>query len=154
MTQTENQSQISSCMSFLGSSRALEAYRRLLTEPQEVGTKAEQRKAVFERITPRRRKEIAKEVAAKVAKGDSWQTAGAGYELSPDTIRKNAIKYGLHDVKIGKVERLRIQEKSDARMRKVLKLQEQGMRRVDARAQLNMTEDEFYRALERSRHAS
>jgi hypothetical protein len=146
-----NQSQVSSCMSFLASGAARDAYHRLLKESTAGQSKGEQRKAVFVRHTKEDRKRIAKAAAKRVNEGESWQHVAAGYPLSADSIRRNAVAFGYYKPR-QKASEMEAQRKVyDQQAQEVLKLAVDGVTQVQAMAKVGISENAFYQALERAK---
>ena len=146
-----NQSQVSSCMSFLASGAARDAYHRLLKESTAGQSKGEQRKAVFVRHTKEDRKRIAKAAAKRVNEGESWQHVAAGYPLSADSIRRNAVAFGYYKPR-QKASEMEAQRKVyDQQAREVLKLAVNGVTQVQAMAKVGISENAFYQAIERAK---
>lgn len=146
-----NQSQVSSCMSFLASGAARDAYHRLLKESTAGQSKGEQRKAVFVRHTKEDRKRIAKAAAKRVNEGESWQHVAAGYPLSADSLRRNAVAFGYYKPRQKASEMEAKRKVYDQQAREVLKLAVNGVTQVQAMAKVGISENAFYQAIERAK---
>ena len=146
-----NQSQVSSCMGFLASGAARDAYHRLLKESTAGQSKGEQRKAVFVRHTKEDRKRMAKSAAERVNNGESWQHVAAGYPLSADSIRRNAVAFGYYKPR-QKASEMEAQRKVyDQQAQEVLKLAVDGVTQAQAMAKVGISENAFYQAIERAK---
>jgi len=146
-----NQSQVSSCMGFLASGAARDAYHRLLKESTAGQSKGEQRKAVFVRHTKEDRKRMAKAAAKRVNEGESWQHVAAGYPLSADSIRRNAVAFGYYKPR-QKASEMEAQRKVyDQQAQEVLKLAVNGVTQAQAMAKVGISENAFYQAIERAK---
>jgi len=146
-----HQSQASSCMSFLSSGAARDAYHRLLKESTAGQSKGEQRKAVFVRHTKEDRKRIAKAAAKRVNEGESWQHVAAGYPLSADSIRRNAVAFGYYKPR-QKASEMEAQRKVyDRQAQEVLELAVDGVTQAQAMAKVGISENAFYQAIERAK---
>ena len=148
-----NQSQVSSCMSFLASGAARDAYHRLLKESTAGQSKGEQRKAVFVRHTKEDRKRIAKAAAKRVNEGESWQHVAAGYPLSADSIRRNAVAFGYYKPRQKASEMEAQRAIYDQQAQEVLKLAVNGVTQVQAMAKVGISENAFYQAIERAKRS-
>ena len=147
-----NQSQVSSCMSFLASGAARDAYHRLLKESTAGQSKGEQRKAVFVRHTKEDRKRIAKAAAKRVNEGESWQHVAAGYPLSADSIRRNAVAFGYYKPRQKFGERDAQRKVYDQQAQEVLELAERrGISKAQAMAKVGISENAFYQSIERAK---
>ena len=146
-----NQSQVSSCMSFLASGAARDAYHRLLKESTAGQSKGEQRKAVFVRHTKEDRKRIAKAAAKRVNEGESWQHVAAGYPLSADSLRRNAVAFGYYKPRQKASEMEAQRAIYDQQAQEVLKLAVNGVTQVQAMAKVGISENAFYQAIERAK---
>jgi len=148
----ENQSQISSCMGFLASGAARDAYHRLLKESTAGQSKGEQRKAVFVRHTKEDRKRIAKAAAKRVNEGESWQHVAAGYPLSADSIRRNAVAFGYYKPRQKFGERDAQRKVYDQQAKQVLAMAERkGISKAQAMAKVGISENAFYQSIERAK---
>ena len=138
-------------MSFLASGAARDAYQRLLKESTAGQSKGEQRKAVFVRHTKEDRKRIAKAAAKRVNEGESWQHVAAGYPLSADSIRRNAVSFGYYKPR-QKASEMEAQRKVyDQQAQEVLELAVNGVTQVQAMAKVGISENAFYQAIERAK---
>lgn len=147
-----NQSQVSSCMGFLASGAARDAYHRLLKESTAGQSKGEQRKAVFVRHTKEDRKRIAKAAAKRVNEGESWQHVAAGYPLSADSIRRNAVAFGYYKPRQKFGERDAQRKVYDQQAKQVLAMAERkGISKAQAMAKVGISENAFYQAIERAK---
>jgi len=147
-----HQSQASSCMSFLSSGAARDAYHRLLKESTAGQSKGEQRKAVFVRHTKEDRKRIAKAAAKRVNEGESWQHVAAGYPLSADSIRRNAVAFGYYKPRQKFGERDAQRKVYDQQAEQVLAMAERkGISKAQAMAKVGISENAFYQSIERAK---
>ena len=146
-----NQSQVSSCMGFLASGAARDAYHRLLKESTAGQSKGEQRKAVFVRHTKADRKRMAKAAAERVNNGESWQHVAAGYPLSADSIRRNAVAFGYYKPRQKASEMEAQRAIYDRQAQEVLKLAVNGVTQAQAMAKVGISENAFYQAIERAK---
>jgi hypothetical protein len=138
-------------MSFLSSGAARDAYHRLLKESTAGQSKGEQRKAVFVRHTKEDRKRIAKAAAKRVNEGESWQHVAAGYPLSADSIRRNAVAFGYYKPR-QKASEMEAQRKVyDRQAQEVLELAVDGVTQAQAMAKVGISENAFYQAIERAK---
>jgi hypothetical protein len=121
-------------MGFLASGAARDAYHRLLKESTAGQSKGEQRKAVFVRHTKEDRKRMAKAAAERVNNGESWQHVAAGYPLSADSIRRNAVAFGYYKPR-QKASEMEAQRKVyDQQAKEVLELAVDGVTQAQAMA--------------------
>ena len=146
-----NQSQVSSCMGFLASGAARNAYHRLLKESTAGQSKGEQRKAVFVRHTKADRKRMAKAAAERVNNGESWQHVAAGYPLSADSIRRNAVAFGYYKPRQKASEMEAQRAIYDQQAQEVLELAVDGVTQAQAMAKVGISENAFYQAIERAK---
>ena len=146
-----NQSQVSSCMGFLASGAARDAYHRLLKESTAGQSKGEQRKAFFVRHTKADRKRMAKAAAERVNNGESWQHVAAGYPLSADSIRRNAVDFGYYKPRQKASEMEAQRAIYDQQAQEVLKLAVNGVTQAQAMAKVGISENAFYQAIERAK---
>lgn len=146
-----NQSQVSSCMGFLASGAARDAYHRLLKESTAGQSKGEQRKSVFVRHTKEDRKRMAKAAAERVNNGESWQHVAAGYPLSADSIRRNAVAFGYYKPRQKASEMEAQRAIYDQQAQEVLKLAVNGVTQAQAMAKVGISENAFYQAIERAK---
>ena len=138
-------------MGFLASGAARDAYHRLLKESTAGQSKGEQRKAVFVRHTKEDRKRMAKSAAERVNNGESWQHVAAGYPLSADSIRRNAVAFGYYKPR-QKASEMEAQRKVyDQQAKEVLKLAVDGVTQAQAMAKVGISENAFYQAIERAK---
>jgi hypothetical protein len=138
-------------MGFLASGAARDAYHRLLKESTAGQSKGEQRKAVFVRHTKEDRKRMAKAAAERVNNGESWQHVAAGYPLSADSIRRNAVAFGYYKPR-QKASEMEAQRKVyDQQAKEVLKLAVNGVTQAQAMAKVGISENAFYQAIERAK---
>jgi hypothetical protein len=138
-------------MSFLSSGAARDAYHRLLKESTAGQSKGEQRKAVFVRHTKEDRKRMAKSAAERVNNGESWQHVAAGYPLSADSIRRNAVAFGYYKPR-QKASEMEAQRKVyDQQAQEVLELAVDGVTQAQAMAKVGISENAFYQAIERAK---
>jgi hypothetical protein len=138
-------------MGFLASGAARDAYHRLLKESTAGQSKGEQRKAVFVRHTKEDRKRMAKAAAERVNNGESWQHVAAGYPLSADSIRRNAVAFGYYKPR-QKASEMEAQRKVyDQQAKEVLKLAVDGVTQAQAMAKVGISENAFYQAIERAK---
>jgi hypothetical protein len=147
----ENQSQISSCMGFLASGAAKDAYYRLLKESTAGQSREKQRKAVFVRHTKKDRKRMAKAAAKRVNDGESWQHVAAGCPLSADSLRRNAVAFGYYKPRQKASEIAAQRAIYDQQAQEVLKLAVDGVTQAQAMAKVGISENAFYQAIERAK---
>ena len=138
-------------MGFLASGAARDAYHRLLKESTAGQGKGEQRKAVFVRHTKEDRKRIAKAAAKRVNEGESWQHVAAGYPLSADSIRRNAVAFGYYKPRQKASEMEAQRAIYDQQAQEVLELAVDGVTQAQAMAKVGISENAFYQAIERAK---
>jgi hypothetical protein len=145
------ENQMSSCIQFINSGAAQDAYRRLLSESTAGQSKGEQRKATFERHNEEDRKRMSKSASKRVNDGESWQHVSSDYPLSADSLRRNAVAFGYYKPrqKASEIEDRR--KVYDQQAEEVLKLAVNGVTKAQAMAKVGISENAFYQATERAK---
>jgi hypothetical protein len=147
----ENENKMSSCMRFLNSGAAQDAYRRLLSESTAGQSKGEQRKAAFVRPSKEERILMAKSAAERVNNGESWQHVASDYPLSADSLRRNAVVFGYYKPRQRASEMEAKRKVYDRQAQRVLELAANGFTKAQAMVEVGISENAFYQAIERAK---